>query len=202
MNKLLERLPFRIELEPRLVQPPRWYPWVLSLLSVVVALLIGAIVLALAGGNPWASYAHIARASFGDIGVFSDTLVKAIPLMLVGLACALAFRMKLWNIGAEGQFFIGAFGASAVVLLPVLPEDAPRWLFILTMIVFGMAAGRHLGLHPRFAQGPLPGQRDHLHPDAQLHRHLLEQLLHLRGLDRWRFPDVAKSSRATPGCPA
>lgn len=150
MNKLLERLPFRIELEPRLVQPPRWYPWVLSLLSVVVALLIGAIVLALAGGNPWASYAHIARASFGDIGVFSDTLVKAIPLMLVGLACTLAFRMKLWNIGAEGQFFIGAFGASAVVLLPVLPEDAPRWLFIITMIIFGMAAGAIWGFIPGF----------------------------------------------------
>ncbi len=150
MNKLLERLPFRIVLEPRLVQPPRWYPWVLSLLSVVVALLIGAIVLALAGGNPWASYAHIARASFGSIGVFSDTLVKAIPLMLVGLACTLAFRMKLWNIGAEGQFFIGAFGASAVVLLPVLPEDAPRWLFILTMIVFGMAAGAIWGFIPGF----------------------------------------------------
>ncbi|MBN1371898.1 MAG: ABC transporter permease [Anaerolineaceae bacterium] len=150
MNKLLDRLPFRIELEPRLVQPPRWYPWVLSLLSVVVALLIGAIVLALAGGNPWASYAHIARASFGDIGVFSDTLVKAIPLMLVGLACTLAFRMKLWNIGAEGQFFIGAFGASAVVLLPVLPEDAPRWLFIITMIVFGMAAGAIWGFIPGF----------------------------------------------------
>lgn len=150
MNKLLQRLPFRIELEPRLVQPPRWYPWVLSLLSVVVALLIGAIVLAVAGGNPWASYAHIARASFGDIGVFSDTLVKAIPLMMVGLACTLAFRMKLWNIGAEGQFFIGAFGASAVVLLPVLPEDAPRWLFILTMIVFGMAAGAIWGFIPGF----------------------------------------------------
>jgi len=56
--------------------------------------------------------------------------------------------MKLWNIGAEGQFFIGAFGASAVVLLPVLPEDAPRWLFIITMIVFGMAAGAIWGFIP------------------------------------------------------
>jgi len=150
MNKLFDRLPFRVELEPRLTQPPRWYPWVLSLLSVVFALLIGAIVLALAGGDPWASYAHIARASFGDIGVFSDTMVKAIPLMLVGLACTLAFRMKLWNIGAEGQFFIGAFGASAVVLLPVLPEDAPRWLFIITMVIFGMAAGAIWGFIPGF----------------------------------------------------
>jgi general nucleoside transport system permease protein len=148
MNSLLARLPFKIEFEPRLQDPPRWYPILLSLASVVIALLIGAIVLAVAGGNPWASYAHIARASIGSLGVFSDTLVKAIPLMLVGLACTIAFRMKLWNIGAEGQFFIGAFGASAVVLLPILPETAPKWLFILVMVIFGMAAGAIWGLIP------------------------------------------------------
>jgi simple sugar transport system permease protein len=95
-----------------------------------------------------ASYVHIAKASFGDIGVFSDTMVKAIPLMLVGLACALAFRMRLWNIGAEGQFFIGAFGASAVVLIPILPATAPKWLFIVVMIVAGMLCGALWGLIP------------------------------------------------------
>jgi simple sugar transport system permease protein len=70
----------------------------------------------MAGGDPFASYAHIAGASFGSLGVFSDTIVKATPLILVGLSCSVAFRMRLWNIGAEGQFFLGAFGASAVVL--------------------------------------------------------------------------------------
>ena len=65
----------------------------------------------------------------GDIGVFSDTMVKAIPLMLVGLACSLAFRMKLWNIGAEGQFFIGAFGATAVVLIQTAAGRIPQLVF-------------------------------------------------------------------------
>ena len=74
---------------------------------MLVALFLGGIVIALAGGNPFASYAHIARASFGSLGVFSDTIVKATPLILVGLACSLAFRMRLWNIGAEGQFLPG-----------------------------------------------------------------------------------------------
>ena len=110
--------PSASRLEPRLAQPPRWYPVCISFGAIVVALIIGGIVIALAGGNPFASYAHIARASFGSLGVFSDTLVKATPLILVGLACSVAFRMKLWNIGAEGQFFMGAFGASAVVLTP------------------------------------------------------------------------------------
>ena len=45
--------------------------------------------------------------------------------MLTGLACTLAFRMRLWNIGAEGQLLLGAWGASAVVLFPLLPAGTP-----------------------------------------------------------------------------
>ena len=147
-TRLADRLPFQVRFEPRLKPMPGWYTFFISLLAVVLALLFGAVIIALAGGNPWASYAHIAKASFGDIGVFSDTLVKAIPLMLVGLACSLAFRMRLWNIGAEGQFFLGAFGASAVVLTPLLPETAPGWLFIPAMIVAGMLCGAIWGFIP------------------------------------------------------
>ena len=65
------------------------------------------------------------NAAFGSVGVISDTLVKATPLLLTGLACALAFRMRLWNIGAEGQLLLGAWGASAVVLAPLLPPARP-----------------------------------------------------------------------------
>jgi ABC-type uncharacterized transport system permease subunit len=104
-----------IHLEPR-GQPPRWLSPLLTVAAVVVALVIGAVVLALVGGDPLKSYLHIVDAAFGDIGVLSDTLVKATPLILTGLACALAFRMRLWNIGAEGQFLLGAWGASFVVL--------------------------------------------------------------------------------------
>ena len=78
----------------------------------MVALFIGGMIILFAGGDPIRSYTHIAKASFGSLGVFSDTIVKATPLILVGLACSVAFRMRLWNIGAEGQFFLGAFGAS------------------------------------------------------------------------------------------
>ncbi len=141
-------LPFQIKIEERITDVPKWFPAVLSLGAVIFALLIGALILAIGGGNPWATYAHIGRASFGSLGVFSDTLVKATPLILVGLACSVAFRMKLWNIGAEGQFFMGAFAASAVVLLPVLPESAPQWLFILVMILAGIIFGALYGFIP------------------------------------------------------
>ena len=76
----------------------------------MVAFIIGGIVIWAAGGEPIRSYGHIVEAAFGSLGVFNDTLVKATPLILVGLACVLAFRMRLWNIGAEGQFFLGVWG--------------------------------------------------------------------------------------------
>jgi general nucleoside transport system permease protein len=142
--------PYMIHVEPRLSEPPRWYPFAVSAGALLVALVIGAVIIAIAGGNPFASYAHIARASFGSIGVFSDTLVKATPLILVGLACSIAFRMRLWNIGAEGQFYLGAFGASAVVLIPLLPEDASPWLYIPAMMIAGIVMGALWGFIPGF----------------------------------------------------
>jgi simple sugar transport system permease protein len=142
------RMPYKIKIEPRLENPPGWFSPLLSLIAVIFALLIGALVIKIGGGSPWAAYTHIARYSFGSIGVLSDTLVKATPLILVGLACSLAFRMRLWNIGAEGQFFLGAWGASMIVLLPVLPEEAPKWLFILFMTISGFVFGALWGFIP------------------------------------------------------
>ncbi len=136
-----------IGLEPRLVTP-RWLSPALTLGAVVVALVISGAIIAIVGGDPVASYLHILNASFGSIGVLSDTLVKATPLILTGLACALAFRMRLWNIGAEGQFLLGAWGASAVVLVPLVPAGTPGIVLIPLMMVAGMIAGGLWGLIP------------------------------------------------------
>jgi len=145
-----KRAPLRIKFEPRLDEPPAWYPLVVSLSAVVVALILGGIVIAFVGGNPFLSYVHIARASFGSIGVLSDTIVKATPIILTALACSIAFRMKLWNIGAEGQFIMGAWGASAIVLAPVLPAETSRWLFIPVMALAGMGMGALWGFIPGY----------------------------------------------------
>jgi len=56
--------------------------------------------------------------------------------------------MRLWNIGAEGQFFLGAWGASMIILLPVLPEEAPKWLFITAMLIAGFVFGGLWGFIP------------------------------------------------------
>jgi simple sugar transport system permease protein len=56
--------------------------------------------------------------------------------------------MKLWNIGAEGQFIMGAWGAAAVVLTPILPAETPTWLFIPAMILAGLLFGALWGFIP------------------------------------------------------
>jgi simple sugar transport system permease protein len=84
------------------------------------------------------------------VGVVSDTLVKATPLILTGLACALAFRMRLWNIGAEGQLLLGAWAAAAVVLLPILPAGTPGLIVLPAMLLAGFLGGAFWGLIPGF----------------------------------------------------
>jgi simple sugar transport system permease protein len=148
-------LPFAIRIEPRIEEVPGWMPLAVSVGAIVVALILGGVVLALVGGNPFRAYAHIAKASFGSVGVFSDTLVKATPLILAGLACTVAFRMKLWNIGVEGQLYMGAFAASAIVLTPILPEDTPKLLMLLTMAVAAFIVGALWGWVPGILKAKL-----------------------------------------------
>jgi len=149
------KIPFAIRVEPRIEEVPRWMPPLISVGAIVVALFLGGIVLAVVGGNPLRAYAHIAQASFGSIGVFSDTLVKATPIILTSLACTIAFRMKLWNIGAEGQLFVGAFAASAVVLTPLLPPETPAPIMLTAMAVAGIAAGALWGFIPGILKAKL-----------------------------------------------
>jgi simple sugar transport system permease protein len=136
-----------LTLEPR-VDPPRWLSVAATLGAVAVALVISGGIIAIVGGDPIRSYLHILNAAFGSVGVLSDTLVKATPLLLTGLACALCFRMRLWNIGAEGQFLLGAWGASAVILAPLLPAGTPALIVIPSMMLAGAAAGALWGLIP------------------------------------------------------
>ncbi len=146
--------PFTIKVEPRLTTS-RGLSLVVSLSAIVVALLLGALILLAVGGNPWAVYAHIGEAAFGDLGVFSDTLTMATPLMFTGLACTLAFQMKLWNIGAEGQFFMGALGASAVVLSGLVSDSTPKALVISLMLIAGILFGALWGFIPGWLKARL-----------------------------------------------
>ena len=113
--------------------------------AIFLALLVGAIVL-LAGGYPVVgTYRTMASAAFGSGDAWAETLVSATPLILTGLAVAVAARMLLWNIGAEGQLYMGATFASAVAFTF---DDWPRVLLLLFMVLAGMFGGAFWALGP------------------------------------------------------
>lgn len=145
-----QALPFSFSFEKRDEDIPKWLPVATAIGSVILAFLVSAIILWLIGGDPLKVGGFFFQATFGSWAVFSDTLVKATPLIMVGLACAVAFKMKMWNIGAEGQFYLGAFGASLVVLVPLLPADTPRPLMLAAMALMGMLGGAVWAFVPGF----------------------------------------------------
>jgi len=83
-------------------------------IGLLVALILGAILLIVAGHSPLEIYTKMADAAFGSPKAWSTTLTQAVPLGLAGLAVAVAGSMGLWNIGAEGQIIAGAIGAAWV----------------------------------------------------------------------------------------
>jgi simple sugar transport system permease protein len=100
-----------------------------SALALSVALVISAMIVWLAGANPVVAFGALADGAFGSMQGLSETSVKACPLLVTGLAVAIAFRTGIWNIGAEGQLLAGATMMAWVGTWPwPLPGGSPcRW---------------------------------------------------------------------------
>lgn len=97
-----------------------------AVLSIAAALVLGAVFLVLAGFSPVVVYSEMFRAAFTSYYGITDSLAVAIPIILTGLAAAVAFRMRLYNIGAEGQLYVGAIFSTwaALAIAPGLPAPA------------------------------------------------------------------------------
>ncbi|MGO9207415.1 MAG: ABC transporter permease [Candidatus Limnocylindrales bacterium] len=129
----------------RSLDTPRWQRIALPVVSLVIAAIIAGIVLVLSGHNPISTYQQIYAASFTSPGALTSTFVYATPLLFTGLAVAIAFRMRVWNIGGEGQLYVGAVGASGVGLAL---GSWPQPLLIVMMMLGGVAAGALWALIP------------------------------------------------------
>jgi ABC-type uncharacterized transport system permease subunit len=135
---------FSLRLEPRL-EVPRWLPYVVPMLCLAIALILGMVPMIVLGINPLAGYRDMVLLAFGSAYGISETIMKAIPLMLAGLGVALAFRMLIWNIGAEGQLYMGAFLST---LVAYTWPDAPAWVLLPAMIGAGFVGGALWGAIP------------------------------------------------------
>lgn len=113
--------------------------------GVLAALMISALFLVVLGANPLQAYGAMLRGAVGSTFGITQTLVKATPLLLVGLGICIAFRASVINIGGRGQMIAGALATTAVGL--ALPA-APRAVLIPLAILAGFAAGAVWGSVP------------------------------------------------------
>ncbi|MFN2136836.1 MAG: ABC transporter permease [Candidatus Promineifilaceae bacterium] len=111
----------------------------LPLVAVLLAFAVGGVILALQGVNPIEAYTAMIVGAFGSKNGLADTLVKATPLLLVGIGIAIAFRGGMINIGAEGQIVMGALMATFLGL--VLGERLPPFLSIALGLIGGALMG-------------------------------------------------------------
>jgi len=126
----------RLRLEPR-ESTPAWLNVALPVMAVTATLVLCSGLIAAAGAEVIPAYGALFAGAFGSTFNSVETVVKAAPLILTGLAVAVAFRAKFWNIGAEGQLLAGAMAAAFIGGL----EGLPAWALAPLMIVGGAMAG-------------------------------------------------------------
>lgn len=135
-----------IWIERRLYPSPRMEV-LAPILSILLALSVIAVLFGVLGADPLFAYRRIFLGAFGSLYGLSETIVKAIPLMLTGVGLTLAFRARVWNIGAEGQLLMGAIAATGVAL--AFP-DLPAGVLLPAMFLAGFVSGALWGLIPAF----------------------------------------------------
>jgi len=115
------------------------------LMAVVAAMAVCSVLLLWAGASPLEGWALMLQGALGSKFALTETLTRATPLIFTGLAAAVAFRAKLWNIGGEGQLYIGAVVAT---WLGTGPMELPAYLMIPYLFIAGAIGGGLLLLVP------------------------------------------------------
>ncbi|MEL7610278.1 MAG: ABC transporter permease [Bacillota bacterium] len=124
-----------------------------SLISVALALLLGAAAILLAGKNPLTAYALLLQGAFGSVYSWSEVLLRTTPILIAGIGLSVSFRSNLTSIGAEGQIIIGGIFTAAAGLL--LPTVIPAFLRVVLCVAAGFAGGALYGLIPGFLKARL-----------------------------------------------
>ncbi|MCK0196814.1 ABC transporter permease [Ancylobacter sp. 6x-1] len=124
---------------------PLWLSLAVPVGAGLAALLLTAIPLALAGAPVLRAFSLMAQGAAGSGFALAETLTRATPLIFTGLAAAVAFRARLWNIGGEGQLYAGALAAVAIGAGAI---TAPSWILLPMVLIGGALAGAALLLVP------------------------------------------------------
>jgi general nucleoside transport system permease protein len=110
--------------------------------AIVLSLMVGGLLVLIAGGEPISAYRALIDGAFGSPYAIGQMLLLVVPFLIIGLGLALAFRGRVYNIGAEGQLFMGALAGGVVgIFLPLAFEP----LLIVAAVLAGAAAGAAWG---------------------------------------------------------
>ena len=121
--------------------------WLLRSGTFLLALVAGGLFVLVLGYNPFSIYSTIVIGSFRSAMAIQATVNVIIPLLISALGVTLAFKMRFWNIGAEGQIIMGAVFAT---YFGVFHDGMPHWLLLPVMFIAGMIGGGLWGLLPAF----------------------------------------------------
>ncbi|MCR5689436.1 MAG: ABC transporter permease, partial [Clostridiales bacterium] len=138
-----------VRISARTVPMPALKAWGIRLGAIVAALLLAAVfVVTVTGLNPFEVYASLWKGAFGSLTMFKRTVQNTAVLLCISLAVTPAFKMRFWNIGAEGQVMAGCIATAACMIL--VGDKLPTPLLMLVMVITSILAGVIWAVIPAF----------------------------------------------------
>jgi len=126
---------------------PLWKTILLPIFAIFISFLISSVLIIIAKTNVFVAWKYIIIGSLGSKFSLLETLVKMTPMCLTGLAITIAFKAKFWNIGAEGQLYIGAIMAA---LIGTIPISNNKFIHLTILIISSFIAGGIIAALPAF----------------------------------------------------
>ena len=139
--------------------------FILRLEAILLALVAGGLFILIIGQNPFVIYKTIITGALRSGMAIQATVKIAIPLLIASLGVTLAFKMKFWNIGAEGQIIAGGICASYFALFH---SGWNHWVLVIVMFIAGAVGGRTLGPDSGLVQDKIRYERDSVHIDVEI----------------------------------
>ncbi|WP_366914692.1 hypothetical protein [Clostridium sp.] len=109
----------------------------ITLLAIIFGFIVSGFILAIAGYNPFEAFSILFKGMVSKPKYIVNVITKATPIILTGLSVVFAFKVGLFNIGAEGQYIVGTIAATVTGIL----FDFPAWIQYPLVIISGIIAG-------------------------------------------------------------
>jgi simple sugar transport system permease protein len=138
-----------IKIEKRASPSAKWN-WAAPIMAVVLTMIVGGALFGLLGVNPFQAIAKIFyEPLFGEYAFYyrPQLMIKAAPLVLIAIGLSMGFRAGIWNIGAEGQYIMGALSGAGLALA-LYPMELP--ILLPLMVIAGAVGGMLWGLIPGY----------------------------------------------------